>query len=272
MARKRRPTTLTARNADKYALYQAAVQEPDSDLDFLDRVFTRRSARKPARIREDFCGTALLAARWVARRPGNTALGVDLDPQPLNWGRKHVLHTLTPEQRSRLKLLQTDVMSKAPLRAGPFDAVLAHNFSYLTFRQRAVMLRYFKAVHAALAKDGVFIMDFFGGSDVLKELVERTRRPGFVYVWDQNRYDPITGDLICHIGFEFPDGTSLKEAFTYHWRLWTIPELRDILHEAGFKNVDAYLDEDEHGNAADHYVRRTSAPADRCIIAYLVAS
>jgi SAM-dependent methyltransferase len=274
MARKRRTThTFTARTADKYALYQAAVQEPDADLDFLDRMFARHSARKPARIREDFCGTAYLAARWVARRPGNTALGVDLDPKPLAWGRRHILPTLTPDQLARLRLMRTDVRADAPRRAGPFDAVFALNFSYWIFRQRADLLAYFHAARRALAKDGLFILDFFGGSDVLRELVERTRKEGFTYVWDQHRYDPISGDLTCHIDFEFKDGSRLPRAFTYHWRLWTIPELRDILREAGFANVDVYMEgEDQHGHDTGHYVRRTSSPSDRCIVPYIVAS
>ena len=32
----------------------------------------------------------------------------------------------------------------------------------------------------------------------------------------------------------------LIDAFVYHWRLWSIPELRDAMHEAGFKSTAVY--------------------------------
>jgi hypothetical protein len=42
-------------------------------------------------LKEDFCGTALLASEWVEWRRDNTALGVDLDAATLAWGREHNL-------------------------------------------------------------------------------------------------------------------------------------------------------------------------------------
>jgi hypothetical protein len=75
---------------------------------------------------------------------------------------------------------------------------------------------------------------------------------GFTYVWDQHKYDPVTGDVINHIHFRFPDGTKIDKAFSYEWRLWTIPEIREMLIEAGFGSVVVYwegTDEDtEEGN------------------------
>ena len=44
----------------------------------------------------------------------------------------------------------------------------------------------------------------------------------------------------CHIHFAFPDGSRINRAFSYHWRLWTLPEIREILYEAGFRQVDVY--------------------------------
>jgi hypothetical protein len=37
-------------------------------------------------------------------------------------------------------------------------------------------------------------------------------------------------------------------AFEYHWRLWSIAELREAMLEAGFESVDVY---DRIGNAID---------------------
>lgn len=263
---------LTARSADRHALYQLAVQEPDADLDFLDRVYKHNFGRKPARIREDFCGTALLASRWVARRPANTALGIDLDPDPITWGEKNIHAKLSPDARSRLTIVEANVLDAAHTNAKPYDAVFALNFSYWIFKQRAVMLDYFTKVRAVMGRESLFILDFFGGSDVLTEMVERTKKPGFTYVWDQHRYDPISGDITCHIGFEFKDGSRIPRAFTYHWRLWTIPELKDLLLQAGFGSLDVYTEgEDRKGEPNGIFVKRAQSPADRCVIAYLVA-
>ena len=82
-------STSLARRADKYELYQRAVQAPDADIAFLERVARRHSGRAARRLREDFCGTALLSSRWVARGPRNTAIAIDVDAEPLAWARKH---------------------------------------------------------------------------------------------------------------------------------------------------------------------------------------
>lgn len=33
----------------------------------------------------------------------------------------------------------------------------------------------------------------------------------------------------------------LSHAFTYHWKLWTIPEVLELLSEAGFQNVHVWI-------------------------------
>jgi len=263
---------LTARRADRHALYQMSVQEPGVDLDVVDMVYKRANGRLPVRLREDFCGTALTASCFVRRRAGNIAVGVDLDPEPIAWGRAHIVPTLTPEQGDRLTVLRGDVRGERARKAGPFDVVLAFNFSYWIFRQRSVLRGYFEQVRAALGKGGVFFLDCMAGSDVMVEQQERTRKKGFVYVWDQRRYDPLTGSLTCAISFEFADGSRIKDAFVYQWRLWTVSELRDVLADAGFATVEAYVEkEDKKGNGTGEYAKRESAPADRCLLTYLVA-
>lgn len=268
----RKSPGLTAGTADRYALYQQAVQEPEPDLDFLDRVYRAHYGRLPSALREDFAGTALTASHWVKRRPTNRAVAVDLDPTPLKWFARHIEPSLTPEQRSRLDIVQANVMSAQAHRPNGFDAVFAFNFSYWIFKQRAQLLEYFRSVRGSLSKQGLFLLDHFSGSETMQELTDRTRKKGFTYVWDQKRFDPINGHLIAEIGFEFKDGTAWHGAFRYDWRLWSIPELRDLLNEAGFSTVDVYMEKDDkHGKGTGVYVKRTSAPADRALIAYIVA-
>lgn len=256
---------------DKFALYEAAVQEPSADCDFIDRAYRAANKRRPARLREDFCATAAVCCEWARRRPGNFAVGVDLDPKPLAWAVKHHLSKLSGEERSRVSLVKANVLD-AGKAGGGFDVVAALNFSYWVFRQRADMLRYFTGVREALAPGGVFVCDFFGGSDVMREMEERSRKRGFTYIWDQHSYDPLTGDYTCHIHFELPGGRRMQRAFTYHWRLWTIPELLDVLREAGFGTVKTYIErEDSRGRGTGFYYASKRADADRCFLAYLVA-
>ena len=92
---------------------------------------------------------------------------------------------------------------------------------------------------AVVARFPAAIQDF---ANLFKEMQEK--RPinngRFTYVWDQHSYDPITGSAVCKIHFHFPDGSKIRDAFTYHWRLWTLPELRELLAEAGFARSTVY--------------------------------
>ena len=38
------------------------------------------------------------------------------------------------------------------------------------------------------------------------------------------------------------DGSKLRRAFVYDWRLWTLPELQELMLEAGFKSTEVYTE------------------------------
>lgn len=265
--RTRRPTLAAV--ADRYRLYEHSVQTPSLECDLIEQVYRERRGRRPTRLREDFCGTAAIAAHWVTRRPGNSAVGVDLDPLPLEWGTRRHLAALTSGQRKRIRLLEADVR-KAP--APPADVVAALNFSYWVFRERAALRAYFRAAHRALRKDGILLLDAYGGPAASRLLRERTQYRGFKFHWHQADFDPITADYTCHIDFTFPDGSRMPKAFSYHWRLWTLPELRELLVEAGFSRVAVLMQGwDAKGKADDEYREVTRADPDEAWIGYLVA-
>jgi SAM-dependent methyltransferase len=260
----------TAATSDKHDLYENSVQEPEADNDLIDQVWKELKGRLPSSIREDFCGTAACAVEWVKRRPDNTAIAIDLDPSVLEWGRKRLPRRLTVKQRSRLTLIQADVTT---VETKQVDSVLAMNFSYYLFKTRPTLLAYFKRALKAIRPGGMMLLDAYGGSDSFLEMEEERDLDGFTYVWDQAHYNPINGDAINHIHYEFPDGTKMKRAFTYDWRLWTLPEIQELLLEAGFKKVNVYWEgvDEKTGEGDGDFKLSTRGDACEGWIAYIAA-
>ena len=259
-----------AQVADRHILYEESVQNTDTEFEFVDGVFKRIRGRKALSLREDFCGTASMCCEWVTRRAKNTAIGVDLDEAVLAWGRENNLAKLKSKQRERITLLQENVLT---VDTDPVDLTLAMNFSYQIFKDRKTLKSYFRNVHKGLGDEGVFIIDAFGGYDAFRELKEKTEHDGFAYVWDQASYNPISGDIVCHIHFHFPDKSKMKNAFTYEWRLWTLPELQELLVEAGFKNITVYWQgtDEETGEGNGEFDPATVGDADPGWISFISA-
>lgn len=264
-----------APSADRYVLYQRAVQEPSGEVDFIDEEFRRLRRRTPTRLREDFCGTALVCCEWVKRRRANTAIGLDLDRATLDWGLARNVARLRPGQRRRVTLLRRDVSRPGRAR-GAVDVVYAGNFSWWVFRTRPELVRYFRAVRRSLVRRGLFILDIYGGHDAARELRERERvggkKRGFWYTWRQASFDPITGRTICHIDFRLDDGTRVPRAFTYDWRLWTIPETREALTDAGFRKTTVYWEGDAPGGGGNgEFKPAEKGEALASFVAYIIA-
>jgi hypothetical protein len=270
---KKRKSEFTAATADKHDLYQRSVQDPEIEIAFIARVYKKTFARAPLSLREDFCGTALFCGEWIKTRPDRTAIGIDLDRPTLDWGIKHNLSQLG-EPGQRITLLQQNVLDPVKQQS---DIAIGLNFSYWVFKTREQMRAYFQGVHASLTSEGMFVLDAYGGPYSMDPMgdddMERTRvKGGFTYVWDQHIFNAINHDVVNHIHFEFRDGTKLERAFTYHWRFWTLPELTELLQEAGFSRVQVYWeDEDEDGEGTGVYRARKRADNGGAWVAYIIA-
>ena len=256
---------------DKYDLYQRAVQSPKEDVLFALETYKDLKKKKPETLREDFCGTFQLCCEWVKLKKHHKAFGLDLDSQPIEYGKKHHFLDLSQDEKKRVKIYKKNVLS-SPLPK--VDITLAQNFSYYLFKTRESLKSYFQNVHKHLNPKGVFFLDTFGGPDTEIDTEDKTFHGDFTYYWEQKDFNPLTRFVMCFIHFKKKYGKKQQQVFVYDWRLWTLPELCDLLKEVGFKKVHCYwegLDSDGEGNGVFERVKRGSVlEACDSWVAYLV--
>jgi hypothetical protein len=245
-----------AESADRHALYQASVQAVDVEVEFLDKLFQELRGRQPLSFKEDFCGTALLSVEWCKSHPQRTAIGVDIDEETLMWGEQHNLLPAGNDVVKRVSLLNKDVRAVLEPKV---DITCAFNFSFCIFKTRDALREYFAKAREGLKDDGMLVLDIFGGTECQDELEEETELDEVeaTYVWEHAKFNPITNEILCHIHFKFPDKSRIDKAFTYDWRLWSIPELKELLEEAGYSKVRVYWEQFEDTDESGDYLEST---------------
>ena len=255
---------------DKHHYYQNSVQCVEAEIDFVESTYKALKGHPARLLREDFCGTAQTACEWIERDQENQAWGVDLDPLVLQWGDAHNLAELSAQQRQRIQLLNEDVMSASITN---LDVVLAMNFSYFIFMERDLMIQYFKTVRQSLQANGVFFLDAFGGYEAAKELIEERECDGFTYIWEQASFNPINSQMQCYIHFVTEEGVRMDKAFDYYWRIWTLPEIIEMLLTAGFKTAEVYWEgtDEKTGEGDGIYTAAKVGTADAGWVCYIVA-
>ncbi|TWU59775.1 hypothetical protein Poly51_00470 [Rubripirellula tenax] len=263
-----------AQTADKFDCYQRSVQVPEHEVDFFEKAFREAYKSKPYTLREDFCGTFAVCCEWVKSHSRRTATGVDLDRETLDWGTEHNLSRLSEKQKSRVRILRQDVRKR---NRPTVDVLAAQNFSFWLFKTRKEVVDYFKVARSNLNSKGIMVMDMMGGGDCYtEENVDKRKirkgKKGFSYHWEQASFNPVNADATFYIHFKFADGSKMKRAFEYHWRFWTIPEVREMLAEAGFSKSHVYWEnEDEDSKHFEEWQRGDIAPSHPSWISYIVA-
>lgn len=253
---------------DKYDYYRRSVQSPEVDVVFFQDTFQEIKKRKAKIFREDFCGTFSICCEWVKLDQSNESYGLDLDPEPLAYGREKYLSSLSDEQKRRIHVQQMNVMDEAAPRA---DIIAASNFSYFIFKQRSQLFNYFRNSYVTLNEGGLFIIDAFGGSHCQEANEEEIVHKDFSYFWDQDNFDPVTNHALFYIHFKRRGEKKREKVFTYDWRMWAIPELRDLLEEVGFKKVHIYWEGTTADGEGDGVFRPvTSGEECQAWVAYLI--
>jgi SAM-dependent methyltransferase len=250
-----------------FSLYERSVTNSPALLAFILAAYAQHSRRAPRVLREDFSGSAALARHFAASARTRRAIAVDNDPE-----------ALAHAAGQRMTLVLDDVM-RANDRA---DIIAATNFPLGYWHTRRALVKYLAKSRQRLLPDGLFIADMYGGHSALRtgtwtRTITQPGEPTFLYRWRQIEADPTTGMVKNAIDFGLiaaSDGTPerrrngrrvtkkgvgsegrspqvqwITNAFTYHWRLWSMPELREAMSDAGFRHIDFY---DSLGDAIDH--------------------
>ncbi len=265
--------TLTTKQ--KYDFYQNAVQAPEADIEVYDQIYRELFNKDAVSLREDFSGCFSICCEWIKSAPNRKAVAIDLDPEPLEYGRKTNMSKLTKAQQKRLTILEKDVRCKTkPLT----QIIAAMNFSFFIFKKRAEMVSYFKAAHASLQKKGIIILDMVGGKGFItapykekrKYQYERGPHKGetkFIYTWTHKSYNPRTKEGLYSISFRTPNGDNFPDAFVYDWRIWSYKEMQAMLYEAGFSDV-RFFQQIVPGN---YYKQTNKEPKDYyCWLGFMV--
>ncbi|MBN8554469.1 MAG: class I SAM-dependent methyltransferase [Deltaproteobacteria bacterium] len=263
------------RALNKYLLYEASVTDPKDDVKLFNR-FYRLAFLKDAHLyREDFCGTFAHSVEWIKLHPQNKSYSLDLSKEPLNYGIKNHLIRLSQEEKKRLSIRRQNVLHA---RTPKVDLITSMNFSYSCLKTKAELKKYFQNAFRSLHKKGMLLIDVMGGSEVQAPNIERTKislgrgKPKFTYIWEQKNFDAINHEARFAIHFQMADSKrKLKNVFTYDWRLWSLPELQDLMKEVGFDDVHIYWEgtrrNSEEGNGV--FTRKKSVADCEVWIAYI---
>lgn len=222
------------------------MQRPSVIVGFIEELFEACfEGTAPQLLREDFCGTANLSAQWILESPTHAACAIDHDPEVIEWANERNRKPLG-QDATRLQLICNDVLA-CPERA---DAIVSLNFSHFIYHDRASLLGYLRHALTCLNDPGLLILDCFGGPGSITPDVDERGLGSFDYLWEQRSFNPIDSRIDCRIHFRFPNGSLMRDAFTYDWRMWSLTELQELLHEAGFSDLGIYF-ESEEGFVAD---------------------
>lgn len=220
-----------AEQADKYALYERAAQNPSMMVRFLRALH----GSDPKILGEDFSGTAAISRRWVEQGEDYTAIAVDHDEEPLRRA-----------AGERVQRRRSDVMAADD----PADIIAVLNFSICECHDREALVAYLRHTRQRLApRRGLLVLDLFGGASTLVNTAIQVRlTDDITYTWENEAVNVMTNQIGCRMSFQFDDGSEMAAAFLYHWRLWTPCEVIEAMMEAGYQRAEVY---DRLGDAVD---------------------
>lgn len=269
---RKRPSRSGSVPFDKYDYYRRAVQSPEVDVKFLRDTYRELKMGEPTALREDFCGTFAISCEWAKLSPKYRSYGVDLDPEPIAYGKKHYLSKLPSSVQDRIVIRQANVLNPGVPKT---DIVAAMNFSHYILKDRLAMKSYFQTILATLNEGGIFVADSFGGPACQKPARDVNKHRGFSYIWEQEGYDPVSCEAQFKIHFHVKGRggkiTRYNNQFSYDWRMWSILELRELMLESGFKQTHVYWEGTTRNGSGDGiFTRVEQGEVCEAWVAYVV--
>lgn len=241
---------------DRFDLYELCVQSPDYDARMLRAIHGGTGRSAPRTLGEDFCGPAAICRAWIDLDPKhNCAVAVDRDPETL--GRAIAMNTQKSPGDPRTHIAERTgilyILADVRVVRDSVDILCALNYSICELHSREDLVRYLTNARKRLAqsadKRGTFVCDIYAGFDsTLTGTTSRTvKHPAghtIRYHWQQREANAFTGIVQNAIHFEVKSSgkkeQQIRDAFVYDWRLWSIPELREAMLEAGFGTTEVY--------------------------------
>ena len=220
-------------------LYEICVQSPKHVVDLLRAIH----GQEPTLLGEDFAGSGAVSRAWVTLSDRHRAWCVDRDATAL----------ARCDGADRISARVGDVAQEA----STVDAIWVGNFSIGYHHDRPSLMGYLRHVRSRLETNGVFVCDTYGGESafILGEVHRYHQLPKHLapdgtggwrvrYTWEQREADPLTGMVTNALHFRIERAgvieDELIDAFIYRWRLWSVPELRDAMREAGYASTAVY--------------------------------
>ncbi|XP_010244417.1 PREDICTED: uncharacterized protein LOC104588259 [Nelumbo nucifera] len=180
-----------------------------------------------------------MAARLVKYKPQDLIRNITLNDH------KESSEDVIPESSTNMDghASADDELAKRNSSLPARDIVCAFNYSCCCLHKRADLVLYFKHVLGTLSRrGGIFVMDIYGGISSERELRLQRRFPNFTYFWEQAEFDIINRTTRISLHFHLRNQQrKLRHAFSYNWRLWSLPEIKDCLEEAGFRSVHFWI-------------------------------
>jgi hypothetical protein len=219
--------------ADRHRLYQLSVQNPRTEVDFVDRTYRHCAGGAPVR-----CGRISAERRpsVASGSAGASAIG----PGASTWTRciwngdgatMSAPWTRTERGECRAARGRCPWRSRRRTRHRAGDEL-----QLLAAPRPQVIFALLRARPRRLAPDGIFFLDAFGGYDTFRLLTEERRIQdpdgGALHLCGSRRStsrSPVDLSVISISGSD--DGSEWNRAFSYDWRLWTLPEIRELLRK-----------------------------------------
>lgn len=256
-----------------YRLYEASVQSPKWMVDYLFQFVKILTGNTPKTFREDFCGTAAIACEWARQSTKHFSVGIDIDKDLLKYAKDTNINGLPKAVRKRVMVQNQTVLMPT---AKKFDFIGAFNYSFFIFHTRSEFKKYLMSSYRSLVQNGALFLETAGGNGFLSTHSETSKCqiPGYgtiFFTWEHHQYDPITQVNNYSLHFKLKDNKILADAFTYHWRIWGIREIRELLVEVGFKNTHVlWQKRDKKQRPINEFYITENAPPEDQWVAYVV--